>query len=128
MNTVLVVDDEVSIRRLARVALEEAGLRVLEAGDGAKALETARTQRPDLILLDVAMPRMSGLEVCRRLREAPATAKIPVLLITGLLDQARQDAMAKAGATGVVAKPFTPASLARRVAAALHSEVTLAAS
>ncbi len=127
MNTVLVVDDEATIRRLARVALEQAGLRVLEAGDGASALETARTQRPDLILLDVAMPRMSGLEVCRRLRETPSTAKILVLLITGLLDQARQDAIAQVGAAGVVAKPFTPASLVRRVAATLHSEVTLAA-
>jgi len=126
-NTVLVVDDEASIRRLARVALEQAGLRVLEAGDGATALETARRQRPDVILLDLALPRMSGLEVCRRLRETPPTAKIPVLVITGLLDQARQEAIAQAGAAGVIEKPFTPASLARRVAATLHTAATLAA-
>ncbi len=127
VNSILIVDDEASIRRLARVVLEQEGLRVLEASDGATALETVREQQPDLILLDLALPRMTGLEVCHRLRETPSTAKIPILVITGLLDQAKQDAMAQAGVAGVIEKPFTPASLVRQVTATLHTASTLAA-
>ncbi len=120
MPTILVVDDEPTIRVLVRAALEGSGYGVLEAVDGATALEMARSQRPDLLLLDVALPRMSGLEVCRRLKRDPATAGTPILLITGFVQQAERQAAAEAGAEGFIAKPFSPAALVAQIDDTLH--------
>jgi CheY-like chemotaxis protein len=107
MATVLVVDDEPAIRAFVREALQQAGHRVLEAADGAGALRLVEREHPDLVLLDVALPQMSGVGVCRLLHERPATAFTPVLLLTGLPDQGPHDTAA-AGAQGYLAKPFSP--------------------
>ena len=126
MKSILVVDDEPTIRKLVRAVLEGKGYRLLEAADGPSALETARRERPDLVLLDLALPRLSGTEVCRRLKEAPATADIPVLLLTGMVQQSKPDAAVAAGAQGCIEKPFSPHALTARITELLQ-EVPAAA-
>jgi DNA-binding response OmpR family regulator len=80
--TILIADDEPSIRTLLRYILAREHFRVLEAEDGERALELARAERPDVMVLDVMMPRQNGFEVCRLLRAEPATAALPILLLT----------------------------------------------
>ena len=126
MPTILVVDDEPTIRALVRSVLEGRGYRTTEAADGISALQLAVRERPDLILLDVALPGLSGLEVCRRLKENAATASIPVLLITGVLQQAERPVAVDAGAQGVIAKPFNPASLVAQIEEALRQRASIA--
>ena len=112
--TVLVVDDEPTIRALVRATLS-ASYEVIEAANGAVALRIAAEVRPDAVLLDVALPGLSGLEVCHRLRTTlPGTQ---VLLITGVQPDVR--AAAKAGAAGLIMKPFDPKALEQRLDAAL---------
>ena len=120
MPTILVVDDEPAIRALVRAALSEHGYRVLEAADGAQALRLALSERPDLVLLDVALPGMSGLEVSRRLREDSGTASTPILLLTGLAPET-WPVEGRFDAQGLVQKPFSPQGLVRQVAEALAS-------
>jgi len=117
---VLVVDDEPSIRTLIAAALHAQGYRVFQAADGVQAIDIAVTYRPDLILLDVALPLLSGHEVCRRLRRTPATASTPVLLLSGIASSAGAEEARSLGAQGVIAKPFALASLVRRVASELR--------
>ena len=116
MKRILVVDDEPAIRSFIRSALEQAGHAVLEAADGPSALDQARAAKPDAILLDVALPALSGLEVCRRLKEDPGTAATPVILLTGLPQPEGPPAQAE----GWLIKPFTPAAVAQEVERALH--------
>lgn len=121
MATILVVDDEPTIRTLVRAAFEQTGYRMLEAADGVGALETARRERPDLILLDIALPRLSGLEVCRQLKNDPATAGADVLFLTGFAQQAEREAAQEAGGQGFITKPFSPAALVTQVTQTLQS-------
>lgn len=122
MATVLVVDDQPAIRVLVRASLRETGHRLLEAADGLSALRMARRERPALILLDIAIPGMNGLEVCRRLKEDPATAAIAVLLLTGLTQQDPEQTAKAAGAEACITKPFSPSSLVTQIAGALRKE------
>ena len=120
MATILVVDDEPAIRAFVRAALQQANHRVLEAADGVSALRLlASGERPDLVLLDIALPHLNGIEVCRRLRREPPTSSTPVLLLTGLPDRGDQDAV-EAGAHGCLTKPFSPAQLISLVDDALR--------
>ena len=128
MATILVVDDEPTIRLLVRAALEETGHRLLEAADGSTALDLARAERPDLILLDIVLPRLSGLEVCRRLKGDPATATTPVFLLTGFVQQAERQAAEEVGAEGFIAKPFSPAALVQQIEDTLRRRTTAVAS
>ena len=123
MPLILVVDDEPAIRALLREALESSGHRVLDAEDGAAGLEVALQERPDLVLLDIRLPKLSGLDVCRWLRRNPTTASMPVLLITGLATENERQAGAEAGATGLVTKPFSPADIVSRVDDAIATSV-----
>jgi DNA-binding response OmpR family regulator len=125
MQTVLAVDDEPSIRRLLRISLEMRGYRVLEAADGATALRLARQERPDLAIIDVALPRLSGLDVCRLLHEDPASSRTAVLLLSGLLPPLESESLTRAGAQGWLAKPFTPADLLERVQSILSAPAAL---
>jgi DNA-binding response OmpR family regulator len=112
MARVLVIDDEGPIRLLCRVNLEAAGMEVTEAEDGLAGVEAARTQHPDVILLDVMMPGMDGWEVFGELLKDPATAKIPIVFLTAraeLRDQARG---LELGGVDYVTKPFSPLDLA----------------
>jgi DNA-binding response OmpR family regulator len=124
MARVLVVDDEPAIRSLIRTTLEREGHSVLEATDGPSGLEAARRFRPDLILLDIALPRLSGLEVCRRLKASPNTAGAAVLLLSGLPQVGDE---LSAGADGCLPKPFTPDAIVLQVEQALSRRQEAAA-
>ena len=111
MTTVLIVDDEPNIVRLVRITLEDSRVQVLEAADGTTALDRAAAFRPDLILLDVDLPDVSGLEVCRRLKEDTELAKTKVVMLTAA---AQRDDVARgfaAGADEYLTKPFSPVRL-----------------
>lgn len=111
MTTILVVDDEPSIVDLVRFTLEDADVQVVEASDGAEALVLARRIKPDLILLDVQMPRLDGLEVCRQLRREPDFARAPIILLTAAGQEADRARGLGAGADEYLTKPFSPLAL-----------------
>jgi DNA-binding response OmpR family regulator len=118
-KTVLVVDDEQDILDLVRFRLEHDGYRVITASDGEAGLSLARAERPDLCVLDVMMPKLSGLEVLAHLRQDPSTAAIRVILLTARGQDADVDRGFELGAHDYVTKPFSPKELRRRVNAQL---------
>jgi two-component system, OmpR family, phosphate regulon response regulator PhoB len=111
MTTILIVDDEPSILDLVRFTLEDADVRVVEASDGAEALLLARRVKPDLVLLDVQMPRLNGLEVCRQLRLEPALTRTPIVMLTAAGQEADRARGREAGADEYLTKPFSPLAL-----------------
>ncbi len=113
---ILVADDDAQIRDVVRIALAQAGFGVAEAGDGRAALETAESLRPDLIVLDIGMPEMDGLEVCRALRK---TSEVPILFLTARADEIDRVVGLELGADDYVSKPFSPRELVARVRAIL---------
>ena len=117
--TVLVADDEQDILNLVRFRLERDGLRVVCASDGAEALELARAERPALCVLDVMMPKLTGLEVLQQLRADPQTAGTRVILLTARGQDTDVDQGFEVGADDYVTKPFSPQELRRRVQAQL---------
>ena len=86
----LVVDDDTELRLLIAQALRRGGLRVLEAGSGREALRLAQTSAPDFVVTDIGMPGLDGVELCRRLRQLPATSKVPIVVVTGSGDAGRR--------------------------------------
>jgi DNA-binding response OmpR family regulator len=111
MTTILIVDDEPPILDLVRFTLEDAEVRVVEASDGVEALALARRLRPDLILLDVHMPRLDGLEACRQIRRDPALAQTPIVMLTAAGQEADRVRGREAGADEYLTKPFSPLAL-----------------
>ena len=111
MTTILIVDDEPAILDLVRFTLEDAEVRVVEASDGVEALALARRVRPDLILLDVHMPRLDGLEACRQIRRDPALARTPIVMLTAAGQEADRARGRQAGADEYLTKPFSPLAL-----------------
>ena len=124
-STILVVDDDPGIRDLLRLYLTRDGYRVLEAEDGAGALTLAREEACDLVLLDVMLPGMDGLEVCRRLREEAST---PILLLTARSGDSDKVVGLDVGADDYVVKPFSPRELMARIRAQLRRQRQPAAS
>jgi CheY-like chemotaxis protein len=116
MATVLIVDDEPHVVDLVRVTLEDERVRVVEAADGAGALAAAYTWRPEVILLDVQLPDMSGLEVCRRLRGDPRLAATRIVMLTAAAQQEDIRRGLRAGADEYLTKPFSPVRLLSLVA------------
>lgn len=104
---VLVVDDEEDIVDLLRYNLEREGLTVIEAGDGAEALTVARRESPDLIVLDVMMPRMDGIEACRRIRENSALNRVPILMLTARSEEEDHVRGLDVGADIYLTKPIS---------------------
>jgi len=116
VKKILIVDDDNTVRELLRLLLEtdDVGI-IIEGANGREALEKANEEKPDLILLDIMMPEVSGLETLRRLKSSPETAKIPVIMLTAKGDpKTLQQAMA-AGALFHITKPFFPKKLTERV-------------
>jgi DNA-binding response OmpR family regulator len=112
---VLVVEDDPDQLEATRMSLKAAGFAIGTAANGIDALKKARRGSPDLILLDVMMPGMDGFTVCETLRENPATASIPVLMLTGLCSHISQLVAFDAGATDYLIKPFFPKELVSKV-------------
>ncbi|MDV7144233.1 diguanylate cyclase [Tropicimonas sp. TH_r6] len=118
---ILVVDDVATNRIILKVKLASAAYEVLQAGGGVEALKMAQRDRPDLILLDIAMPDLDGLEVCRRLKADRRTAEIPVIMVTALDDAASKIAALEAGAEDFLSKPLDDLGLLARVRSLLRA-------
>ena len=118
-KTVMIVDDEASLRALVRANLEVDGLDVTEAVDGVEALELMRQSPPDLVLLDIMMPRMDGIEMLEEVAADPELKDIPVILLTAKGEQEDLEKGAELGARGHITKPFDPEQMVRTVKAAL---------
>jgi DNA-binding response OmpR family regulator len=117
MHTVLVVDDEPKIAQLARDYLEHAGFAVVTAGDGSSAVHVARTRRPDLVVLDLGLPGLDGLDVLRSIRSSGGT---PVIIVTARDTELDKLLGLELGADDYVTKPFSPRELVARVRAVLR--------
>ncbi len=117
MRTILVVDDEPKIVQLARDYLEHAGFAVVTAHDGKAALASARGQRPDLVVLDLGLPELDGLDVARTLR---AESNVPIVMLTGRSEESDKLVGLELGADDYVTKPFSPKELVARVRAVLR--------
>ena len=110
-HKILVVDDEPHIVMMLEARLRKNGFEVATADSGAEAMAKVKQDRPDLVVLDVMMPVMSGFEVCRMLKENPATKAIPVILLTAKSTERDQTLGISAGADAYVTKPYTPEEL-----------------
>jgi DNA-binding response OmpR family regulator len=119
--TVLVADDDRTILDLVAFTLRGAGHRVVACTDGPSVLSAARLERPDLILLDVAMPGVTGLEVCRTLRAESGTAGVPVVMLTARAQWFDVSTGFESGADDYIVKPFNPSDLVQRVELMLRS-------
>ena len=123
-STVLIVEDDMHTTELVRMYLARDGHRVLAAADGLKGLQMAAEARPDLVVLDLMLPELDGMEVCRQLRES---SDVPVIMLTARVDEADRLAGLDLGADDYVTKPFSPKELAARVRAVLRRAVREAA-
>ena len=117
---VLVIDDEKDIVSLLRYHLEKAGFQGLEGTDGTVALRLVREHHPDLLILDLMLPGMDGLEICRHLRQDAATARLPILMLTAKAEEVDRVVGLEVGADDYVVKPFSPRELVARVRAILR--------
>ncbi len=114
---VLIVDDEPNIVLSLEFLLQQAGFTVATAADGDQALEQARLRRPDVVLLDIMLPGMDGYEVCEELREDPALAAVPVIMLTARGRDVDREKGLSLGATEYIVKPFATADVLARVKA-----------
>ena len=117
VKTVLVVEDELKISRLIRDYLEGAGFAVLEAPDGETAIALTRSQRPDMVVLDLGLPGMDGLDVTRRIRESSA---VPIIMVTARVEETDRIVGLELGADDYLTKPFSPKELVARIRAVLR--------
>jgi CheY-like chemotaxis protein len=120
MALVLAVDDAVDVLSLLEMQLSDFGYDVATAENGREGLEVVRTRRPDVVLLDVAMPIMDGIEMLRRLRADPQTAALPVIALSGKLDPAITERLGALGVRALIHKPHTVAELQARLREALQ--------
>jgi CheY-like chemotaxis protein len=115
MAKILIAEDEKDIRDLVKFALEVGGHTVVAVSNGADAVTGAREHLPDLILLDMRMPRLTGLEACTEIKADPDTNHIPVVFLSGKEADEEREAQQTAGAVGFINKPFDPMQLQIRV-------------
>ena len=119
-GTVLVIDDEKDLIELVRYNLDKEGFQVISALDGEAGLALATTELPDAVVVDLMLPGIDGLEVCRRLRTGERTAKIPVIMLTAKASESDRVVGLELGADDYVTKPFSPRELAARLKAVLR--------
>ena len=117
---ILLVEDDASLVELVSYNLEREGFDVVCTGDGEEALVLAQEEKPDLIILDWMIANLSGIEVCRRLRRAPATANLPIVMLTARAEEADRIRGLETGADDYVTKPFSPRELVARLRALLR--------
>ncbi|HET8604140.1 MAG TPA: response regulator [Marmoricola sp.] len=119
MARIVIADDDADIRELVVFKLRHGGHEVIPVGDGAAAVEACRSEKPDLVILDVMMPGMSGLEAARALREDEVLGGLPIIMLTARAQESDIDQGFQAGADDYIVKPFSPRELASRVDAVL---------
>lgn len=119
MATILVVDDSASMKKMVTFTLQSAGHTIVEADNGAAALAIAQKQATDLVLTDVNMPQMNGIELCKKLRSLPNYKFTPVLMLTTESGMDQKSAGKEAGATGWIVKPFNPDQFLKTVSKVL---------
>ncbi len=117
---ILVVDDEIRYQHLLRVNLESEGYEISTAGDGEQAIEMIANRRPDMVILDVMMPRLDGYSTCERIRQF---SSVPIIMLTGKAEEDDRVRGLNAGADDYVAKPFSATELVARVRAVLRRAV-----
>lgn len=114
-KTILIADDESHIVNVVSLKLRNAGYRVVTAGDGLEALELAVTEKPDLLITDYHMPRLSGIELCRRLKQDQETRSIPAIMLTARGYHLEEQDQAESGILRMLSKPFSPRQLLNTV-------------
>ena len=119
-TSILVIDDEQDVIDMLSVSLTKAGLKVWSATDGVSGLTKARQQQPALVILDLMMPKMPGLEVCKLLKSDPATQGIPIIMLTAKAEEIDRVLGLEVGADDYVTKPFSPRELTLRINAVLR--------
>lgn len=115
MTTILYVEDNAFNRKIVRHLLGRTSYRLLEAGDGEAGVTAAREARPDLVIMDIQLPKMSGLDATRQLRADPQTAGIPVIVITSFALAGDEAKAREAGAAAYLAKPYSPRELLQKI-------------
>ncbi|OGS23651.1 MAG: hypothetical protein A2314_07775 [Elusimicrobia bacterium RIFOXYB2_FULL_50_12] len=115
MAKVLIADDSDMMRKIARMMLEKGGHSVVEATNGVEAIDKARQEIPDIILLDAEMPEMDGWEASKKIKADPTTGKIPVLMCTGHDLSEEPETLTAAGADGYISKPYNPAQMLEKI-------------
>src|SRR5512135_2691279 len=119
---ILVVDDELEIVKVVRAYLEQSGFRVVTASDGQQALAAFRHEKPDLVILDLSLPKMDGLDVCRAIRRESNT---PVIMLTARVDEADKLIGLEIGADDYIVKPFSPREVVARVRTVLRRSTSV---
>ena len=114
-KTILYIEDNEYNRKIVRQLLSKTSYRLLEAVDGEAGVAAALAERPDLILMDVQLPKMSGLDATRRLRAEPATATTPIIVITSFALSGDDEKAREAGASSYLAKPYSPRELLAKI-------------
>lgn len=117
---ILIVEDDADIRQLVRLYLDREGFRTLQAATGTEALRMVKADKPDLLVLDLMLPEIDGIEICKRVRNAPETATLPIIMLTAKAEEADTVVGLELGADDYVTKPFSPKSLVARVKALLR--------
>src|SRR5437660_11984009 len=119
-RNILIIEDETDVADLLSLNLRKGGFKVSTAADGADGLQKARDDRPDFIILDLMLPKMSGLEVCRILKSDTATSHIPILMLTAKAEEIDRIVGLEFGADEYVTKPFSPREVVLRIRAILR--------
>ncbi len=115
MKKILIADDRSEVVELVRVSLEGEDYQIIDASDGKEALEKIRKEKPDLVLLDVVMPKMDGFEVLSKLKKDPQTREIPVIMLTAQGQKLDQEKGRRLGARDYITKPFSPSHLLNKI-------------
>src|SRR6266567_6106624 len=119
-RNILIIEDETDVTDLLEMGLRKAGFKTSAAGDGASGLQKARDDRPDFIILDLMLPKMSGLEVCRILKSDTATAQMPIMMLTAKAEEISLIVGLEFGADDYVTKPFSPREVILRIRAIMR--------
>ncbi|MFQ5835199.1 MAG: PleD family two-component system response regulator [bacterium] len=115
MKKILIADDRSEVVELVKVTLEGEGYRTIDASDGREALEKIRKEKPDLILLDIVMPKMDGFEVLSKVKKDPKTKEIPIVMLTAQGQKVDQEKGRRLGARDYIIKPFSPSHLLNKI-------------
>lgn len=124
-GTIAIVEDEANIVELIKYNLDREGYRTISANNGRKGLELVRQELPDLVILDLMLPELDGLSVCKQLRSDPLTKTIPIIILTAKSEEADRVLGLEMGADDYVTKPFSPRELVARVRAVLRRSSTV---